>query len=421
MRAAGKNLIHSLIKSDFVQKVAETFATRILMIGLGLVTSVMVARILGPEGRGLYAVAVAVGAIGVQFGNLGLHASNTYYVARDRSLLPALIGNTVTVSFVLGGAGGLLAWIVFSLRPELAPVLGLLLALSLLWIPFGLAYLLLQNLLLGIHEVRAFNKIELANQITAVILIGLVILGGAVRVETVFGAGFVGLAAGFSLALWGLKKHAKDFPLPSLSLFKDNIGYGIKAYLSAFFAFMVLRIDLLMVKYMLGAEQAGFYSIAVTMADMISMMPVVVGTILFPKLSAMDSISKKWLITKRVTIILSIILMGSCGLAVLIAMPIIRVLFGTSFLPAVPAFVWLMPGMFFLGIEVIIVQFLNSIGFPRIVVLIWAFVCLLNVMLNLWAIPRFGIVGASAVSTVSYCSVFFLIAVTIYRARRRYE
>src|SRR3972149_6606561 len=91
-----------------------------------LVTSVLVARILGPEGRGLYAVAMAVGAIGVQFGNLGLHASNTYYVARERSLLPALIGNTLLVSFVVGGSGSVLAWIVFSLRPELAPVPGLL-------------------------------------------------------------------------------------------------------------------------------------------------------------------------------------------------------------------------------------------------------------------------------------------------------
>jgi O-antigen/teichoic acid export membrane protein len=103
-RAIGA-LYRRLINSDFVRKVAETFGTRILLIGIGLVTSVIVARILGPDGRGLYAVAATIGAIGVQFGNLGLHASNTYYVARDRSLLPALVGNPLLIGFVFGGFG----------------------------------------------------------------------------------------------------------------------------------------------------------------------------------------------------------------------------------------------------------------------------------------------------------------------------
>ena len=408
------------MKSDFIQKVGETFATRILLIGMGLVTSVLVARILGPEGRGLYAVAMAVGAIGVQFGNLGLHASNTYYVARERSLLPALIGNTLLVSFVVGGSGSVLAWIVFSLRPELAPVHGLLLALSLLWIPFGLAYLLLQNLLLGIQEVRAYNKIELNNQFVAVVLTGLVILGGIVSVETVFVAGFIALVASFSLALLGLKKHAKDFCLPSLSLFRDNIRYGIKAYLAAFFSFLVLRIDLLMVKYMLGAEQTGYYSIAVTMADLVNMLPVVVATILFPKICASESAAEKWIMTKKVTVVTGVILASFCGLAVIIARPLVRVLYGKPFLPSVPAFVWLMPGIFFLGVQVIAVQFLNSVGFPKVVVAVWGCCAFLNVLFNLWAIPNYGIIGASIVSSISYFMVFISVVFIIRKNMRFY-
>jgi O-antigen/teichoic acid export membrane protein len=412
-RAAVKTTISPLIKSDFIQKVGETFATRILLIGIGLVTSVLVARILGPEGRGLYAVAMAVGAIGVQVGNLGLHASNTYYVARERSLLPSLIGNSLLVSFVFGGVGTVLAWIVFSLRPELAPIHGLLLELSLLWIPFGLAYLLLLNLLLGIQEVRAYNKIELNNQLLSVVLTGLVILGGIVSVETVFVAGFIALVAGFSLALWGLKKHAKDIRLPSFSLIRDNIHYGIKAYLAAFFSFLVLRIDLLMVKYMLGAEQTGYYSIAVTMADLVNMLPVVVATILFPKICAIDSVAEKWLMTKKVTIVTSVILVSLCGLAVIVARPLVHILYGKSFLPSVPAFVWLMPGIFFLGAQVIAVQFLNSVGFPKVVVAVWGCCAFLNVLFNLWAIPEYGIVGASFVSSISYFMVFIFVVLII--------
>ena len=49
--------VRRALESDFVRKVLETFATRILLIGIGLATSVLIARILGPEGRGLFAVA----------------------------------------------------------------------------------------------------------------------------------------------------------------------------------------------------------------------------------------------------------------------------------------------------------------------------------------------------------------------------
>jgi O-antigen/teichoic acid export membrane protein len=40
---------------------------------MGLITSVIVAQILKPEGRGLYAVTMAITAAGVQFDNFGLN------------------------------------------------------------------------------------------------------------------------------------------------------------------------------------------------------------------------------------------------------------------------------------------------------------------------------------------------------------
>ena len=187
-----------MLASDFMRKIAETFAVRILLIGIGLVTSVIVTRILGPEGRGLYAVVIAIGAMGIQFGNLGLHASNTYYVSKDRSLLPALVGNTLVVSFAFGGGGAFVAWIVFSLWPNIAPVGGFLLIIALVWIPFGLAYMLIQNLLLGLQEVRAYNVIELTTKILSVCFIVVVIAFNLISVATIFSTAFVSLLISFS-------------------------------------------------------------------------------------------------------------------------------------------------------------------------------------------------------------------------------
>ena len=47
-RMAILGIYRRALASDFVQKVLETFATRILLIGMGVVTGVHIARILGP-------------------------------------------------------------------------------------------------------------------------------------------------------------------------------------------------------------------------------------------------------------------------------------------------------------------------------------------------------------------------------------
>jgi O-antigen/teichoic acid export membrane protein len=403
--------------SDFIHKVAETFVTRILLIGIGLITSVIVARVLGPEGRGLYAVAATIGAIGVQFSNLGLHASNTYYVARDRELLPALVGNTIVVSFGFGGLGCAFTWIIFSLWPNLAPLNGLLLILSLTWIPFGLAYMLLQNLLLGIQEVRSYNKIELVTKIFGVIFIALIIFLRSVTVEKVFSAGLVVMVISFVWAFWRLLMKIPNLPILSFALFKENIQYGIKAYLAAFFAFLILRVDLLMVKYILSAEEAGYYSIAVSMADMVYMLPLVIGTILFPKLSAMASNQEKWAFTRKVAVSVGLVMAVVVSIAAFISKEVVQFLFGTAFMPAVPAFIWLMPGVFMLSMTSIFSSYIASQYIPLILVILYFLIALINMVLNWFLLPILGIIGAAISSTISYLLILMGILLIARRFR----
>ena len=405
-------------KSDFFRNVLETYGTRILLIIVGLATTVLAARALGPTGRGLFAVAVAIGAIGVQFGNLGLHASNTYYVAKDRDLLPALIGNTLVTSFGVGGLGALVCWMAFASWPAISPLQGILLVLALAWIPFGLAYMLLQNLLLGIQQVRAYNVIEFTSKVIGLVLLGLAIVSGRVSAEFLFGATLVALVLSFLWVLWHLRKFLQRAPMPSLSVFRSNIGLGLKAYVIAFFGFLVLRIDLIMVKYILGAQLAGYYSISETMAENMLTLPIVVGVILFPRLSEMTQRQEKLQLMQKATLLTAALLLPMMVVAALFAKPIVGLVFGQAFLPAVPAFVWLMPGSFFLGVEIVMVQYLNSLGFPRAIVYSWFFVTVLNIGVNLWAIPAYGIKGAAIVSTLSYLLIFVLVVGLLWKSEQ---
>jgi O-antigen/teichoic acid export membrane protein len=412
------DIYRQVISSDFILKVAQTFGTRILTIVIGLITNVMVSRSLGPEGRGLYAVAIMVGGVGVQFGNLGLHASNTYYVAQKRGWLPGLLGNSIMVGLGFGGIIAFLSWIVFLLRPDWAPVSGLLLILALVWIPLGLLYLLFQNLLIGIQEILAYNQIELFTKIGAVVLIGFAILINQVKVEVIFSIGLISISAAFLWSLIKLCGHLNQAPFPSLKHLKNGLQYGFKAYLAALFSFLVLKIDLLLVAYLLGQVQVGYYSIAVSLTDMVYLLPVVSGTILFPKLSAMRSIKEKWIYTKKVAWIMTALMIGVALFSGLFSKILIRLLYGVAFTPSTPAFNWLLPAIVFLSINTIFMNYFASIGMPWITVYSPGLAMVANILLNLVLIPKLGIVGASISSIAAYGMMLVISLIFIQKSVR---
>jgi len=379
----------ALIKrSEFVHHVIETLVTRILMIVIGLLTSVVVTRLLGPEGRGLFAVATTISAIGVQFGNLGLHASNTYYVARDRSALPALTGNTLVI--------------------------------SLIWIPFGLAYRLLQNLLLGINKVRAYNKIDLVSKALTLAAIMALAIQGTVSPESVLSVSLILLAVTFAWCLRHLWTEFREFPTPSLPLFLTSFQYGFKAYLAAFFSAMVFRIDVLMINHIIGQEQTGYYSVAASLCNLLYTLPIVVGTILFPRLSASDDQAGRWRLTIKTASVVGSVMLSACILSVFLGKPAIVFLYGDKFSASYLPFIIMLAGVLILSIESVFRKFLNSDpvkGFRIEVVYIWSLVLPLNIGLNYILIPRNGIAGAAAASSISiFVAAIYVLIFTLKEA-----
>lgn len=395
--------VEQVLHSDFARTVGETMATRIALIAIGLVTSVLIARSLGPEGRGLQATIAMITAIGVQFGNLGLHASNTYYVAKKPSLLPTLVGNSLLVGLGIAGAFTAVVGVVLTVWPQLTPVDGAYLWLALAGIPLGLVYMLLQNLLLGTHQVRTYNVIDLGSRALVVAILVVLAFTGSVSVFRIVA---VSLASSALAAVWayvklmgGMQRSAVRASVP---LLREHIGYGFKAYLSAFFAFTVIRADVLLCSYLLGDGPTGLYSIAASMAEMVYMLPVVAGMIAFPRLSATADAVERWAKTKSIAKSIAVATLGLAVMAGVLARPVVRLLYGEAFVPSVQPFVWLLPGIVLLGVNTIFMNFFAAEGMPAVAIWSPGVASLVNIGLNLWLMPRVGIVGAAIASSAAY-------------------
>lgn len=396
--------LRRLASSEFVRQVSETYLTRLLLVALGFVNSVLVTRILGPEGRGLLAVANTLSASGVQLGNLGLQSSNTYYVSRDSRKLPVLIGNSLVVTGACAAAA-LLAFGLLQLRPELAPIGGILLALTLLAVPAGLASLLLQNLLIGTQQIRTYNTIDLSTRVLAIALVAATAPLGLASPETVFALVLLTVVLG---AIWSFVRLKAPLHVSigwSVETLRACLPYGLRAYFGSLFVFLVLKSDIVLVTYLRDATETGYYAVAAGLADILLMLPTVVGTILFPKLSAAPDLATRWRLVRRVLQVMVPATLAGLLVTFLLAGPLIHLAYGAAFDPSTPAVAWLLPGVGCYAINTILLNFLAACGMPLVVVYGPLLALVLNVAANLWLVPSVGFVGASISSSLAYAAM----------------
>jgi O-antigen/teichoic acid export membrane protein len=387
--------------SLFLQRVSLTLITKIVLLVISFGLGILIARYLGPEGKGVYAVAVSIAAIGTQFGNFGLHAANTYFITKDKSLLGRIIGNTFWLSL---GGGFIITLIVLAiLYFNLQLVAGVpfyLIIIASLAIPFSLLSLLGQNILLGMQRIKVFNGFEFGQALVNVIALTILLV---LLKQGVFGVIMLSTLMVFFLSiaifryLYGIEKRTLNF---DFGLFKQMARYGFKAYLAALFSFFVIRFDLLMVNYFLGNGETGVYSIAASAADIMYLIPISIGMILFPQVS--KAMKGGWEFTRKVAWGTAGIMAAICILVGLIARPFITFFYGQVFAGAGIALLWLLPGIFTLSVNTIFMNFLAARGMPLIVVISPFIALAANVLLNLTFIPRFGINGAAMTSSIAY-------------------
>ena len=381
---------------------AETFVTKGLTSIIGMLITVLVARTLGPEGRGAFSVAMAVAAIGVQIGNFGLASSNIYYASFRRELIRVLVGNSLFIGVAVSAAVCLLAWGLLQYQPDLAPLHEGMLALTLMWVPVGIGMLLMQNLLLGMQQVRMFNLIELLKQGGTLLAI---VVAWLIRLDSPEGYFSVSLLVLMAMFVWNTAHVIREdgsLPVVSFPLLREQARYAVKAYLATLFAYLVLRIDLLMIQYLQGEVQTGLYSVAVAIADVLYLVPVAIGTVLFPRLSALKDEDTRWTLTARAVRWTALIMAVSALILVFSAEIVIDLLFGEAYLPAAPAALILIPAVTLMGVNTLFMNYFASMGMPLLTVVSPGIATAINVPANYFLIPALGIVGAAWASLASY-------------------
>lgn len=394
----------------FARRVAGTFGVRVAIAGSSLLAGVIIARWLGSGGIGIWATLNVITLLAITIGGFGLPSAITYLVARDKTRTRKIIEASVGFAVVVGGIATAVISVLAVLIPRLyGGVPADLVTIVALALPFQMTSYFCLGVLLGLERIRAYNLADMSMQslVLANASITLVLLGFDLRALVIFNTAaaivfcFVIMVVTFSAA------QSPDEPIPRRALMHELLDHGSRFFVSLAAGIVILRGDLLIVNYFRGSEEAGVYAVATQASIFVHMIPNVISTILFPKTSGAGDETGE--LTSRVTRHAVLLIFILC-LAAVPACFVLPMLYGPAFGELPKLFLILLPGVFLLGIETIQVQHFTGLGLPRRIPLYWIVTMILNVGLNLFIVPRYGMYGAAFVSTTSYALIFLLVA-----------
>ncbi len=407
--------------SGIARGASITLAARLAALVIGIASSVVVARALGPAGKGEYALIILIPALFQLAGGLGLDQAVVYLVARRRGEARAI---TFTLAASSAGLGLLLlgGYAALSLLPPYTryleaaavdpPLVWILIAL----LPVTLAT---QSLLSGILALERYRDYNLATLVPPIVnlalLLALVVLlrlGVAGAVAASGGASLIGLA-GAGVLFFAAAPAGQVRPLPGLV--REALSYGWRAHAASLAWFVHYRADMFLVGYMAGPAALGFYATAVGLAEKLYLAPSAIGTVLFPRVAAAEG-SEQRNVTPQASRYALWLTIGLSVLVAALARPVIGGLYGADFLPSVPLLWLLLPGMISLAVGRLVSADLNGRGLPGSVARVNASATALNLVLNLWWLPIWGLAGAAVATSVSYTMTTVLLVQRYRRA-----
>lgn len=398
-------------RSPFARNVTSTFAVQIITLFIATANAAVIARLLGPSGKGILALTILVPNVLALFLSGGIGVANVYFAGRGRFDVPTLTGNAIafTLMATLLGIVVTAVMVMSGLLPKMLPGIPLgLLAVSMLGLPFNLLNSYFTTILQGLQQISRINVVSLLQRTST---FGLTVLFVVVFHWNLVGAVLaVLLSLAASVVIMGalLKRRGASFwPRWSRPVMRTTLNFGLRGYVGNVLQFFNYRLDLFLVNYFLGPSGVGIYTVAVSMGEMLWYLPNAVSFVIFPKAANTSKEAMNRFTPRVFRATLALTALGAVGLA-LIGRPFIEFVYSSEFLAAYIPLLALLPGIVLLGGGKVLTNDIAGRGYPQYNSVASGVSLVLTVVLDLLLIPHLEVLGASIASTLAYTTIFVL-------------
>jgi O-antigen/teichoic acid export membrane protein len=392
-----------------------SIGAEVVTAGSNLASGILLARAVGADGKGVFALMMTVSAMAAAVLGLRWERPAGHFLARDRRALPVVL---TSIGAVTGIATGLAA-LALSLTP--APAVDALLhgldpsIVALVWWLVGAQclYVGIAAVYGGLRDFAARSRFLLAYNALQALVVFLLFLSGEARVATYLRwYALTGWAVGIG---WLAVLARRDRLVPRLEweLLRRMASFGSRSYLALLLDLVTVRLDLILLNFFSSAAAVGVYSVAVAVGARLASIPQIVAYVVFHRTSARELGSGEW--TAQILRAATLVMAGAGLVVALIGAVLIVPLYGAQFRGAVPALWVMVPAMATWGLYRLLASDVEGRGYPGLVAMSSVVASATIVVLDLLWIPRYGIMGAAWASLVAYSVALALAAVTFCR------
>jgi O-antigen/teichoic acid export membrane protein len=381
---------------------------------IGFATSIVLARLLGPAGRGLLGLMLSVNVLVVVVASIGLPTAVTYFSSRPDADPPAILGNCLAHAAALAVILIPVSWL---LHGQIAEALGggaggLTWVLVAALVPLSLLDWTTNSQLQGSLRFARANVVvvlsRLAYAVAVVVLLAVLSLGVT--------GGVIATALG-SVVMIGLSLSPvlrEGRPRVDIGLARRLYAYGGKAEMGSILQLANGRLDVVVMQIYRPLAQVGYYVVAQTLAELVVTLANEfrwTGMVLVTKLDGEEEQASTTASTVRhYTIVAAAAALGTA----LLGSATILLGYGARFHPAIAPMLILLPGAWMLGIGIVIQGDLSGRGRPGLASTLAGISAAVTTGLDFLLIPSLGAIGAALASLCGY-SILGIVSVIALR------
>jgi O-antigen/teichoic acid export membrane protein len=389
-----------------------TYVFSALTLVANLVSGIVSARALGPDGRGVAVALTTVSQLAGFLFAMGVAQSLSYFIARRPQDGPCLFTTWLLMLLPLAALAivisQLLLTTIFAADGEQAITIGR-------WFLFAIVVVvgleLNYGLLLGAHDFLVYNALRLAQPVLMALAFLVLWRLDALTVESALIASVAG--PGLVLAV-GMARAVRRVGVgrPDLRLGLQTLWYGVRGQGSSVAANVTARLDVAMLPAFVTSASVGLYSVATNVSLIVYQLSNTFAGLVLPA-AARDPERGPQKVVGSLWASLAIAGLLALGLA-LFARPLLGLVYGDQFRDAAEPLVLILPGAVLFAGSSILAAGVLAVGRPFTATFAQILGMVVTVTGLFVFLRRGGITAAALVSTASYATVF-LATLVAYR------
>ena len=389
---------------SFFRDAIGTFNASSFILLINIIIGIIIARSLGVYHVGLYYALLVIPNIIVQIGTLGLGPSLIFHIGKEEYHISDILKSIYTIfSFSSIFAVASLFVIFYYLdNPDYSFYYLIVLA---VFIPLQFLRLINNRILLATMQIKKANNLRVIPQFINLLCLVLFFYFGRLGVlEALLSLVFSSLMINIVYYFIIFKKINFNKNNASKSCTKSLLKYGFLYALTSIVMKFNMEFDIILLERLSTFDELGLYKMGVNFARLLNQAPIAISSIIFLRAAHSKSFQKSMENSIKHFRLVFLFCLLSAVVLFFLAPVIIPLFYGMDFQFSSHIMRIILPGTVILVATSILSSQTSGSGKPLLVFFSFLPALIINIILNVLWIPKYGGVGAAWASNISYFS-----------------